>query len=252
VAGRPLGQHFLLDPNLLDRIAVACGDKPDLVIEIGPGPGGLTASLLERARRVVAIEVDANLAQQLRQRFEAEPRLSIVESDVLATDLSQWGPAVIAGNLPYYITSPILEKVIALGPFLERGVFLVQKEVAERLAAKPGSRDYGYLSVTAQISCSVEMQFTVRPGAFRPPPKVDSAVVRLMPRTEALVVDVRRFLGFASVCFRHKRKTLRNNLASLYGRDWIDAQPEVSLRAEQLPIAGLISLFERLPAPRSG
>lgn len=239
---RPLGQHFLFDPNILGRIAAACGTNPPLVVEIGPGPGGLTRALLESAQKVVAIEIDASLAANLPDH----PRLEVVHADVLATDLAQWGAAVVAGNLPYYITGPILEKVVGLGGKLIRAVFLVQKEVAARLAAQPGSRDYGYLTVATQLRCRVEPLFDVKPGAFRPAPKVYSTVVRLTPHGMYGAVDAEAFLGFASACFRQKRKTLRNNLAGAYERMAVDAQPESRLRAEQLPLEQLVDLYVRL------
>jgi len=156
-----------------------------VVVEIGPGKGSLTESLLERAGRVIAIEVDSFLVHYLRQKFQQpveQGRLILIEGDVLKTDLAQWGPAVIAGNLPYYITSPILERVFAIHGQWERAVFLMQAEVAARLAAEPGGRDRGYLSVLTQLRSTPEVLFDVPRVAFRPPPKVDSAVVRLTPR----------------------------------------------------------------------
>ena len=147
---RKLGQHFLSRGSILERIAAAaCPVRQDLVVEIGPGRGALTEKLLQRAARVVAIEVDPLLVEHLRLKFAAEPRLEIVCADVLETDLAQWGRAAIAGNLPYYIASPILEKVLLLNP--PRAVFLIQKEVAERLVARPGDREYGYLTVRTAL-----------------------------------------------------------------------------------------------------
>ncbi len=139
---------------------------PDLVIEIGPGKGALTDHLLRLAKRVVAIEVDTVLVQYLHSKYRNEPRLEIVEADILKTDLAQWGPVAIAGNIPYYITSPIVEKVLALGDGLIRAVFLMQKEVAERMTSGPGSRDYGYLSVATQFHAEAERLFAIPPGAF--------------------------------------------------------------------------------------
>ena len=149
------------------------------MIEIGPGRGALTEKLLRRAARVVAIEIDAALVEHLRTRFAGEPRLEIVHADVLATDLARWGRAPIAGNLPYYITSPILEKAVRLD--VPRVVFLIQKEVAERLIAQPRHREYGYLTLQTAMFADTRLLFEVKPGAFRPPPQVDSAVVLLTP-----------------------------------------------------------------------
>jgi 16S rRNA (adenine1518-N6/adenine1519-N6)-dimethyltransferase len=231
--GRPLGQHFLFHPGILDRIAdAACAGADCRVIEIGCGPGALTERLLARAPELVGIETDPRLASELRARFGSHPRFHLIEGDVLEADFAPLAPAVVCGNIPYYITGPILKKTLALGPGLVRAVFLVQREVALRLAARPGSRDYGYLSAAAQALCDVENLFTVKAGAFRPPPKVDSAVVRLTPRPAPRVADYARFLEFAEVCFRHKRKTLRNNL----GREDI---PFGSRRAEELSVEEL-------------
>jgi 16S rRNA (adenine1518-N6/adenine1519-N6)-dimethyltransferase len=195
---------------------------------------------------VYAIELDPILVHYLRERFRDEPKLTVVPGDVLHTRLDQWGRVTVAGNLPYYITSPITERVLALGPLLLAAVFLVQKEVAERMAARPGSRDYGYFSVLCQLLSEVELLFTVPPGAFRPPPKVDSAVVRLRPRPNPLLPATGAFLQFAGAAFRHKRKNLRNNLSALFPKELVDAQPEANLRAEQLTVEQLIELYQRL------
>jgi 16S rRNA (adenine1518-N6/adenine1519-N6)-dimethyltransferase len=191
------------------------------------------------------------LVHYLRQKFRDAidaGRLFLIEGDVLKTDLSAWGPAVVAGNLPYYITSPILAKVFALGAAWTRAVFLMQAEVAERLTALPGTRDFGYLSVETQLYSRPQVLFPVSRAAFRPPPKVDSAVVLLEPRDAAAdlgITDPAAFLTFCSACFRHKRKTLRNNLLPIYGNA-VDAVEESRLRAEQLGLNGLASLYARL------
>jgi 16S rRNA (adenine1518-N6/adenine1519-N6)-dimethyltransferase len=250
VSRQRLGQHFLLQESVLERIAAAaCPAREELVIEIGAGHGSLTRHLLGRAGRVVAVEIDPALADGLRKTFADEPRLEVLPADVLATALDQWGPAVIAGNLPYYITSPILAKVMAARQAVRRAVFLVQKEVSARMTAPPGTRDYGYLTVQLRLFFAAEEIFTVKPGAFRPPPKVDSAVVRLEPdnRAGALgLADPPAFLEFVGRCFRQKRKTIRNNLVQLYGRDRIDGEPEAPARAEQLTLDQFASLYRRL------
>ncbi len=243
-----LGQHFLVKGSILERIAAAaCPQREPLVVEIGPGKGALTERLLARADRVVAIELDEELAERLRQRFPE--RLEVVSADVLETDLNQWGQAVVAGNLPYYISTAILSRVLAPGSLLTRGVFLVQKEVAERITARPGSRAYGYLSVEAQLYAEVRMLFEVRPSAFHPPPKVDSALIGFAshsPAGEFGVESPAEFLKFVSLCFRHKRKTIRNNLAEAYGADRVGVWPEASQRAEQLSILQFADMYRRL------
>ena len=244
---RRLGQHFLARTSVLQRIAAAAVPSADLpVLEIGPGRGALTQFLIPAASRVIAIEVDQVLVHYLQQKFRGEDKFTVVHADVLEADLAQWGPVSVAGNLPYYITSPIVERVLALGPLLLNAVFLVQKEVAERITASPGSRDYGYLTVSCQVVAEAKYLVTVPPEAFRPPPKVDSAVVQLVPRTQPLASDVAGFLQFASACFTQKRKTLRNNLSGPYGKELVDAQPEAGLRAEQLSVEQLASLYARL------
>jgi len=249
--GQRLGQHFLKSSSNLSRIArAACAEPTPLVLEIGAGQGALTAHLLEHAGRVVAIETDPAMVKLLRERFQDEPRLEIVEADVLETDLAGWGDVVVAGNLPYYITSPVIERTLAIGKLLDRAVFLVQREVAERLTAKPGTRDYGFLTVATQLYAKTELLFGVPPGAFQPPPKVDSAVVRLTPRhrlaTQSAVVDPAPLLAFVGLCFRHKRKTLRNNLAGIFGREPLEKIAEADRRAEQLTLQEFHDLYRRL------
>lgn len=232
---------------MLERIAAAAcpGSAPaNLVIEIGPGRGALTEKLLRRAARVVAVEIDPFLADHLRRKFAAEPRLEVVEADVLETDLSQWGRAAIAGNLPYYITSPILQQTLSLSP--PRAVFLIQKEVAERLVAQPGSRAYGFLTVETALYAHARLLFDVKPAAFHPPPKVDSAVVLLEPHGRNFGVDPERLLRFVGRSFAHKRKTIRNNLAEAYGKELVEAWPEAGLRAEQIPIEGFVDMYGRI------
>lgn len=241
--GRRLGQHFLRSDAILGRIAAAvCPQREPLVVEIGPGGGALTGYLLELAERVIAIEVDAEMVAKLTARFGTSyPGLEIVHGDVLKADLAQWGDAVVAGNLPYYITSPIIDHVLDAGSQIRRAVFLMQLEVAERLATGPGSRDYGYLSVSTQVRASVRKLFDVPRSAFAPPPKVDSAAVELTPL--AAEPGIEEFLKFVGLCFTQKRKTLRNNLLAHYpGAD--DAA--FSQRAEQLSIEELRALYRRL------
>jgi 16S rRNA (adenine1518-N6/adenine1519-N6)-dimethyltransferase len=244
---RRLGQHFLARTSVLERIAdAAVSEAGGTVVEIGPGKGALTQHLLARGVSIYAVEVDPVLVAYLQEKFRGEPRLTVLHNDVLRTDLAQWGEVSVVGNLPYYITSPIIERVLGLGKLLKQAVFLVQKEVALRIAAKPGTRDYGYLSAQCQVFSEPEYLFTVPPDAFRPPPKVESAVVRLVPRETPLVADTAAFLKFASLCFHQKRKTLRNNLSGRYSKAQLDIQPEAGKRAEQLSVEELARFHQRL------
>lgn len=234
---------------MLERIAAAvCPDPQPQVVEIGPGRGALTEKLLKRAARVIAVEIDPYLAGHLRRKFAGEERLEVIQQDVLETDLSRWGRTPIVGNLPYYIASPILAKVARLDA--ARAVFLIQKEVAERVVAKPGERAYGFLTVQIALWMESRLLFEVKPAAFHPPPKVDSAVVLLEPRKHELSIgDPDAFLEFVGLSFRHKRKTIRNNLSEIYGKEEIDAWPEAGLRAEQLSLEQFAAMYRRLEAP---
>jgi 16S rRNA (adenine1518-N6/adenine1519-N6)-dimethyltransferase len=249
-AKRRLGQHFLTDPRLLGRIADALGAGPaDTVLEIGPGPGGLTAALAERAGRIVAIEKDADLVPALRRRF---PAATIVQGDALALD---WravagGPFLVAGNIPYNITSPLLDKALD-PPRPERIVFLVQKEVADRVSSSAGDPDYGALSVGVQSVARVERLFTVPAGAFQPRPKVDSAVLRLTPLAHPLVApaDQAGFRRLVVGLFGFRRKQMARGLRELTGwaagpaRAALDrAGIEPDVRPEVLPAEAFVRL----------
>ncbi len=248
-----LGQHFLVKGRTLDRIAkAACGDHTPLAVEIGPGRGALTEYLLARADRVVAIELDSALAEYLRQRFCGESRLEILEANALDIDWLQWGAGVLVGNLPYYVATPIVSRYARTPGLLHQAVFLIQKEVAERIAAKPGGREYGYLSVECQLFTETEILFSVPRGAFQPPPRVDSAVIRLTPRSALPVSDPAAFLAFVSTCFRQKRKTLRNNLAAAYPPERYESRPEIARRAEQLSVAEFVALYRAVAEGSSG
>lgn len=238
-----LGQHFLHDPGILRRIADALEiAEGDTVLEIGPGPGGLTAELVRRASRLVAIEKDRDLLPGLRARF---PTLTLAEGDALELDwhrLTGPGPVRIVGNIPYNITSPLLEQALA-PPRPRCIVYLVQKEVAIRVAAAPGGGEYGALSVGVQAVARVERLFTVAAGAFRPPPKVDSAVIRLRPLAEPLIPDaeVPGFRRFVVGLFGFRRKQLARGLRELTGQPasaasgWLrEAEIEESRRPQEL------------------
>jgi len=206
------GQHFLKDTRVLDGIVDALGPLGDrTVIEIGPGRGVLTDRLVERAARVIAIEVDRDLVAHLRTRYAGRPHVQIVEADVLTVSLGELagGPFVLVGNVPYYITTPILFRALEV-PRPDVAVYLVQREVAERLAAPPGDKIYGALSVNVQAVAQVELIRRVSPGAFNPPPTVDSAVVRITPRVTPAIEPAleARFRTFVQAAFGLRRKQL--------------------------------------------
>lgn len=214
------------------------------MVEIGPGRGAFTKALLPLVDELHVVEVDNELVEHLKKKFAGEPKLHIHHSDVLQTDLSQWGPAVVTGNLPYYITSPILGKFFQMDARFPTAVFLMQWEVARRLMAGLMTRDFGYLTVATQLVCDLELVCKVDPKMFNPPPKVQSAAVRLTRRDD-IPADLDDILTFASRCFTHKRKTIRNNLRPYYGVD-ADRQPEGFMRAEQLGVKRLVELYRRL------
>jgi 16S rRNA (adenine1518-N6/adenine1519-N6)-dimethyltransferase len=216
-----LGQHFLADRRVLTAIADALeltGDET--VVEIGPGRGALTGLLAERAARVVAIEVDHALAAMLREQYADRPHVEIVERDVLTVDLAAaaGGPFVLAGNVPYYITTPILFHAQAPVP-PARAVFHEQREVAERMVAAPNTSAYGALSVNVQAVADARIALAVPPGAFRPPPRVDSAVVVVTPAATPLVAgaEADAYRRLVQACFGLRRKQMRRVLRTVRG-----------------------------------
>ena len=251
-----LGQHFLANASwrarILEQIAPA---KEQVWLEIGAGRGEMTRELAARAGRVVAIELDARFISKLREAT-AGLNVEIVEGDFLALDLAQiGGPRFrVYGSLPYYITSPILRKLFACADRIEEIDVVIQLEVAERLAARPHSRDYGWLSVLAQFYTRPQILLRIPPGAFRPAPKVDSALVRMTPPGEGArlgIEDEEGFLEFASACFAQKRKTLTNNLKGRYGAEKIrealqTMRLSATARAEEMSVAQLAELYARV------
>jgi 16S rRNA (adenine1518-N6/adenine1519-N6)-dimethyltransferase len=241
-----LGQHFLHDRRVLERIVAALDlTGTETVIEVGPGRGALTELLVAAAGRVVAIEIDRALASMLRERYaSASDRVTIVEQDVLKSDLSALagGEYLLAGNVPYYITTPILFHALER-PRPRRAVYLVQKEVADRASAPPGGREYGALTVNVQSVARVETLFRVPPGAFRPPPKVDSAVIRVTPRDDPAVSaeEEAPFRAFVQEAFGLRRKQLRRVVRTVASFDveradraLVDADLDPEARPETL------------------
>ncbi len=261
-ARKSLGQHFLRDGKVLDKIAAALElTGNETVIEIGPGRGALTDRLADRAGRLIAIELDRALIPVLRDRYAARGNVMIAEGDVLTFDLAALaqGPYRLAGNVPYYITTPILFHALK-APRPERAVFLVQREVAERMAALPDTEAYGALSVNLQALATAETVMIVKPGAFEPPPKVDSAVVRVVPRAEPLVSaeEEAPFSRFVLACFAQRRKQLARTLrtvASLEAEasrallESVEIDP--TARAETLSPERFVRLYRAIVAARA-
>ncbi len=275
--GRRLGQHFLFDPSILERIVDTLDPQPDdVVLEIGAGRGTLTRTLAARAGRVIAVERDPRLAAVLRgeegrgkrEAFTPMPgNVTVIEGDALELDWHEVVAAMeregsggggagwkVTGNIPYSITTPLIDKALDPAP-PEVVVFLVQREVADRLAAAPGGKTYGALSVGVQAVARVERLFDVPAGAFRPPPKVNSAVVRLVPLGEPLVAeaDQAAFRRFVAALFGRRRKQLLGALSAVTEseRDRVraclaDAGVDPKARGETLPVATIVRLFREL------
>lgn len=218
-----LGQHFLNDKRILQRIVDALElNGTETVLEIGPGRGSLTELLVPVSKRLVLIEYDRMLAARLREKYASTPSVTVVEADVLTVNLGEvaGGPYVLVGNVPYYITTPILFHALA-PPRPDRAVYLVQREVADRIVAEPGSHDYGALSVNVQGFAHAKRLFRVAPGSFEPPPKVESAAVRIEPRPDPVVGPEReeRFRRFVQDAFGMRRKQMRRVVRSLLNLD---------------------------------
>jgi 16S rRNA (adenine1518-N6/adenine1519-N6)-dimethyltransferase len=248
------GQHFLHDPGVLQRIVAAIAPVPGApLVEIGPGEGALTDPLLATGAVLQAIELDRDLASRLRARNE--PRLQVIESDVLNVDFRALadqlgGPLRLVGNLPYNVSSPILFHALGQLDAITDMHFMLQKEVVDRMAAEPGGKEYGRLSVMLQAWCEVESLFNVGPGAFRPPPKVDSAVARLRPRPpgDIGIDDPKRFAAVVKAAFGQRRKTLRNALHGVVDAATIEAVGlDPGDRAERIPVQGFVALANRAP-----
>ncbi len=271
-----LGQHFLADDGYAGQIVDALGDlSQSTVLEIGPGRGVLTSLLARSVRRLIAVELDRVLAAQLRMKFGMARNVEIIEADILAVDFdSLFGPkpglgrpgiefkpspVKVVGNLPYYITSDILLRLFEYAKYFESIVILVQREVADRIAAAPGSSDYGLLSATAQLYASVEKLFTLPPDAFEPPPKVHSAALRLtlQPRQEELGIAGDGFIDFLKLSFGQKRKTLWNNLKEKYEQPVLkaalaEAKVKPTARAETLSLEESAAVYRALRGNHNG
>jgi len=257
---RALGQHFLRDDAVAERmVGVVQPTQRDLVVEIGPGLGALTGRLARAAGRLLALEVDQVMATALCERFADAPHVEIVLADARSFNYAglsalkphPTGRVVVVGNLPYSVGKPILQALVEAGPVLDEMALMLQKEVAERVAAGPGGKTYGSLSVLTQLSCEARLAFTVPPGAFRPPPQVDSAVVHLRVRRvpPVPVGDPARLRAVVLAAFGQRRKSLANSLASGLGLSaeraramCVAAGIDAGRRAETLSLAEFAEL----------
>jgi len=263
-AKKHLGQNFLHDRSAIDKIVLALDPRPgDVIVEIGPGQGALTFPLLRRHGELTAIEFDRDLHAPLQAAAREHGTLHLIEGDVLGVDFTALaatrgdahGQIRLVGNLPYNLSSPILFHALDHAAVVRDMHFMLQKEVVERMASGPGNKVYGRLSVMLQAYCSVTPLFTVPPGAFRPAPKVDSAVVRLVPKAKDRieVVDRQVFANVVRAAFGQRRKTLRNALNSVADGSQIEAaglRPDA--RAEQIEVSGFVRLANLLADLQAG
>ncbi|MBS3935203.1 MAG: 16S rRNA (adenine(1518)-N(6)/adenine(1519)-N(6))-dimethyltransferase RsmA [Sulfuritalea sp.] len=251
------GQNFLVSPGVIRKIVEAIAPRAgETLVEIGPGLGALTAPLLERSDCLHVVEIDRDLIARLRERFSPE-RLVIHAGDALAFDfgaLKGAGPLKIVGNLPYNISSPLLFHLAEVADRVAEMHFMLQKEVVDRLVAAPGSGHYGRLSVMLQYRFHMERLFVVPPGAFDPAPKVDSAIVRMIPRklgAGETALDEALFGRLVAAAFSQRRKMLRNTLKGFGGESWLEAQGIApTARAETLPVETYVRLSNALSAAR--
>ena len=248
-ARKRFGQNFLQDKQIIDHIIRALNLQPaDNVLEIGPGLGALTQPLLRGLNQLTAIEIDRDLQAHLTEMFSAGGKLTVIEADALTIDYSEFGERLrVIGNLPYNISTPLLLRLLHYAPHIEDMHFMLQKEVVDRMAAGPGSKAYGRLSVMLQYYCDVEHLFDVPPEAFNPQPKVDSAIVRLTPHTTSPypVVDFSDLERLVACAFSMRRKTLANNLKPVMSAAALTALGiDPVMRPEQISVADYVTIVE--------
>jgi len=250
VARKRFGQHFLVDAVVIDQIVRAIAPRPgQLLVEIGPGLGALTQPLLERCGALTVVELDRDLAARWRQR----PGVTVVEADVLRVDFAALADAAgaplrVVGNLPYNISTPILFHLLAVAARVVDQHFMLQKEVVDRMAAGPGGKEYGRLSVMLQWRYRIEALFGVPPAAFDPPPRVDSAIVRMQPLAQPPQLDETRFSALVMVAFSQRRKLLRHTLGRWLDEQGFGGQFDTQRRAEEVPVAEYVALAQSLTA----
>ena len=260
VARKRFGQNFLHDPTIIGRIISAINPKPDQhLVEIGPGLGALTEEILLEAGALEAVELDRDLIPVLRTKFfRYEGKFTIHEADALKFDFASLQnderPLRVVGNLPYNISTPLIFHLLSFSGLISDMHFMLQKEVVERLAAQPGEDHYGRLGIMAQYYCKVEKLFIVPPGAFNPAPKVDSAIVRLIPHTTLPIEakDPNLLADVVRTAFGQRRKTLRNNMKGLITGDQLEALGiDPGLRPERLSLAQFIAISDAIHSLRN-
>jgi 16S rRNA (adenine1518-N6/adenine1519-N6)-dimethyltransferase len=259
-ARKRFGQNFLIDANIIQHIVRAISPRSDdYLVEIGPGQGAITGELLRACPNLQVVELDRDLIPLLQDKFSAYPGLTIHEADALKFDFSQLVPdgagLRVVGNLPYNISTPLLFHLLSYRGLIRDMHFMLQKEVVERLAAEPGCKDYGRLSIMCQYYCSVEFLFEVGPGCFRPAPKVDSAIVRLTPHTTLpyIAEDTKLLDTLVKTAFQQRRKTLRNALKQYLpeGDFWQQVDIDPQQRPENLSVRDYVALANHLQSLRS-
>lgn len=255
-ARKRFGQNFLHDRHVIQRIIDALAPEADQhLVEIGPGQGALTGLLLDSGARLDAIELDRDLAQWLQQQFGDNPRFHLHQGDVLKFEFNRLTDCPsslrVVGNLPYNISTPCLFHLLRFRPLIQDMLFMLQREVVQRMAARPGDPDYGRLSVMLQYHCNVQSLFEVPPGAFRPAPKVTSAIVRLHPWPQAPVQaqNEDRFRQVVRAAFSQRRKTLKNSLGALIKETGLTELPvDASLRPDLLDVRDYVAISDALDA----
>ncbi|HMK61687.1 MAG TPA: 16S rRNA (adenine(1518)-N(6)/adenine(1519)-N(6))-dimethyltransferase RsmA [Dissulfurispiraceae bacterium] len=253
MAKKYLGQHFLFDPATLSRIVDVSGITPeDTIVEIGPGPGSMTQILASRAKLVIAVELDDKLYMSLLARFEKVQNIELHHADALKFDYSCIGiPFKVVANIPYYITTPLIFMLMDAKPLLSTMTLTIQKEVAERIVAAPGSKDYGVLSISVQYFAKTKLEFVIPAASFKPVPKVDSAVIRIemLEQPSVSVTDEGLFFKIVRAGFSQRRKTLSNALKALFPdirRILVDTGIDPLRRAETLSMEEFAKLADSI------
>jgi 16S rRNA (adenine1518-N6/adenine1519-N6)-dimethyltransferase len=258
-AKKRFGQVFLQDRRYIDSLLRSVPRIPEgALLEIGPGPGVITAGLAEKARKVIAVEIDRDMVRLLKEKFSGNPKIEIIQADFLKWDLTglekKEGPLVVVGNLPYNVASMILLKLVECRDRVREAYVMVQREVGDRITSAPGRKQYSFLTVAVSTFAEAKRLFVLPPGAFRPAPKVESAFLRLsMDRPDAGITDTRKYLDLVSRAFSQRRKMVINVLGKYYPRDllerfFLEHGIDEKARAESLPVETFVALYRAIHA----